>query len=400
MTRAYVVVDVETTGTRPGWDRVIEVAAVRLERGRIVDRWRSFCRPDRRVPAFITRITGIGDDDVTDAPAFDEIAGDLLRRLKDAVFVAHNARFDAGFLRAEFARAGRAWTPRVLCTVRLARALVPGLAGYSLDRVTSHFNVVIENRHRALGDAEATAEVLRLLLRRRAARRVVEAELHDPAPPVDLPPGAAELPRSRGVWTLRDPNGRPLRSGRSAVLFDDFPPAFAALPKKLRIRAARVEFEAVESDLEAQAALGQEEQREYPFLTVTPRGDFVVGRPVAGRIFGPFRTVRDIRMRLSQAQGLPLEEAIRAITSGLAPVGLLRERTAPSGPGLLVKEEGRLLWVREGRLQKAWSLEIDESEIREEIRRLLAEPFDPAAWPRVGPPRGDIKNIEYFLHHA
>jgi DNA polymerase III epsilon subunit family exonuclease len=377
---------------------VIEVAAVRLERGRITDRWRTFCRPDRPVPSFITRLTGIEDSDVADAPAFDEIAGDLRRRLQGALFTAHNARFDAAFLRAEFARAGQPWSAERLCTVKLARKLMPGLGGWSLDAVTLATGVGILDRHRALGDAVATAEVLRRLLRRRGAARVIDAIVNKTMAEVHLPPGAADLPHGRGVWILRDEQGGVIRSARAADLFADFPSAYAALPKKLRKKSARVDFTPAPGELEAQAALPPEEPREVPFLTVTPAGEFVVGRPVAGRIYGPFRSVRDIQSRLRKAQGLPLDEAVAAITSDLPPLGLLRERPEPHGPGVLCAEGDRLHWVCRGRLRRSWPLEVGEDEIREEILRRLDEPFDPDAFPRVQP-RGAIRSIEYFLKH-
>jgi DNA polymerase III epsilon subunit family exonuclease len=393
---AFAVVDVETTGTRPDADRVIEVGVVRVERRRVVDRWRTFVRPDRPVPSFITRMTGIGEDDVREAPAFDEIAGDLARRLKGAVFVAHNAPFDSGFLRAEFARAGRPWTSPVVCTVRLARTLMPDLGGYSLDALASHFGILIENRHRALDDAAATAELLLRMLSVRRARTAISKQTaaRKPGP---LPDGAQDLPRSRGAWVLRDADGHALRAGRSVNLFETFPAEFADLPKRLAAKAARVDFEACESEIEAQAAQARfltPPPSDHPFLTVTPDGRFLTGAPGPGRIFGPFRSARDLKIRLNRAKGLPLEDAIRRITAGLEPVGLLR-RAPPSGPGMLVRQDQRLLWIQSGRLRKAWSLDLDEAEIRDDLRRLLDAPVDLESLPAVRASRG--VPVEIFL---
>ncbi len=164
----FVVVDVETTGTSHGrGDRVTEVAAVVVEQGAITDGFHSLVNPGRPIPWRITALTGISDAMVADAPAFGEIAADLACVLRERTFVAHNAPFDWGFLGMEFARAG---TPEALpgtplCTVRLARRLLAHLPRRNLDSVAMHYGVAIESRHRALGDARATAQVLMRLLR-------------------------------------------------------------------------------------------------------------------------------------------------------------------------------------------------------------------------------------------
>jgi len=164
----FVVVDVETTGTsHASGDRVTEVAAVVVEDGVVADAFHSLVNPGRPIPWRITMLTGISDAMVAGAPAFEGIAGDLAGVLRARTFVAHNAPFDWGFLGMEFARAGH---PDVLggaplCTVRLARRLLAHLPRRNLDAVALHYGVSIESRHRALGDARATAQVLLGLLR-------------------------------------------------------------------------------------------------------------------------------------------------------------------------------------------------------------------------------------------
>ena len=164
----FIVVDVETTGSSPrGGDRVTEVAAVAVEAGGVEDVFQSLVNPGRPIPSFITGLTGISNAMVADAPAFRDIADDLARVLEGRTFVAHNAVFDWGFLAMEFARADRAaalagWP---LCTVRLSRRLLAHLPRRNLDAVAWHYGITIESRHRALGDARATAQVLLGLLR-------------------------------------------------------------------------------------------------------------------------------------------------------------------------------------------------------------------------------------------
>jgi DNA polymerase III epsilon subunit family exonuclease len=375
MPPTYAVVDVETTGCRADADRVIEVAVVRVARRRIVDRWRSFCRPDRPVPAWIRALTGITDAHLREAPAFDDIAADLARRLHGCVFVAHNAAFDAAFLRAEFARAGRRWDAPALCTVRLGRRLVPGLPSHSLDAAAAHAGIEIAGRHRALGDAEAAAGLLVRYLALPGARRAIVAmsRARDARP---LPPGADDLPRGIGLWILRDAAGAVLRAGRAVNLHDGFREEFAALPGKLARRAARVDFEAAASLTEAEAREAELAPAAEPaFLVVAPDGRLTAGPPGPGRLYGPFRSLADLRRRMKRAEGLPVEDAVAEIIRGLKPLGLLRP-PAPSGPGELVRDGERLLWIQEGRLRRAWTLgaDTDEGQLRDEIRALLRQP--------------------------
>ena len=176
-TLPYVVVDVETTGGQPGGpDRVTEVAAVHVEGDRSTLAFHSLVNPGRPIPWMITRLTGIDDAMVRDAPTFRDLAGEFATHLVGRVFVAHNARFDLGFLSAEFARVAPVPLTELLlghlCTVRLARRLLGHLPRRNLDSVAQHYGVEIADRHRASGDALATAEVLRGLLRDASHRGV------------------------------------------------------------------------------------------------------------------------------------------------------------------------------------------------------------------------------------
>ena len=163
---SFAVVDVETTGGSP-WHghRVTEVAAVIVRGGRVVDRFESLVNPERSIPPFITRLTHITQAMVRDQPTFREISPRIVDLLRGQVFVAHNAAFDWRFVGTEVWRAGGTLcNPRTLCTVRLARRLLPHLRRRSLDQVAMHYGIRIEARHRAMGDAFATAQCLLRLL--------------------------------------------------------------------------------------------------------------------------------------------------------------------------------------------------------------------------------------------
>ena len=164
---SYVVVDVETTGSRP-WngDRVTEVAAVVVRDGEIREVFETLVNPQRSIPPMITALTNITWAMVKDAPLFRDVCQRLLAVMEGHVFVAHNAGFDWRFVTAEVSRAeGRYLVGRQLCTVRLARKLLPQLRSRSLDHVAAYYGVDITARHRAAGDAVATAHVLLGLLR-------------------------------------------------------------------------------------------------------------------------------------------------------------------------------------------------------------------------------------------
>lgn len=162
----WVVVDVETTGGTPTrGHRVTEVAAVRVEGGRIADTYCSLVNPERPIPGMITSLTGISNAMVAEQPRFAQVARDLSSALEGCVFVAHNAAFDWRFVSHELNLAtGMTLSGRQLCTVRLSRRLLPQLPSRSLDGLAHWFGLEVEHRHRALDDAVATAKVLLRLL--------------------------------------------------------------------------------------------------------------------------------------------------------------------------------------------------------------------------------------------
>ena len=164
---SFTVVDVETTGGSPdAGHRVTEIAAVRVENGQVRDVFQTLINPERSIPPFITSLTSISWEMVKDAPKFRDVCDELLARMEGTVFVAHNAAFDWRFISSEVARAtGKRIEGRRLCTVRLARAVLPQLRRKSLDWVANHYGVEIEGRHRAGGDALATAHCLLRMLR-------------------------------------------------------------------------------------------------------------------------------------------------------------------------------------------------------------------------------------------
>ena len=164
----YAVVDVETTGGAGEAHRITELAAVKVRHGRIVDRFQTLINPQRRIPSTITRLTGISEAMVADAPVFADIANEFSTFMQDAIFVAHNVSFDYGFITREFARLGQPFRHPRLCTCSSMRKLYPGYQSYSLAALCENHNIPLRRHHRALCDAEAAAELLFLINEKRA----------------------------------------------------------------------------------------------------------------------------------------------------------------------------------------------------------------------------------------
>ncbi|QXD14644.1 DEDD exonuclease domain-containing protein [Rhodocaloribacter litoris] len=232
----FVVTDVETTGIDPGRHRVIEIAAVKVVGGVVVDRFTRLVNPGRAVPRRITALTGISTAMLYGEPPPGEVLPGYLDFLGDGVFVAHNLPFDRGFLDAELARLGRpALTNPGLCTLRLARRLLRGLRSKSLGSIAAFYGLSPNGRHRALGDAELTAQVLLRLLSQLGFQAGLETldellafqnktYVHLEAGPGHLQRLREEvvprLPRRPGVYFMKDGQGTILYIGKAKSLRD------------------------------------------------------------------------------------------------------------------------------------------------------------------------------------
>ena len=161
----FSVVDVETTGLGPANNNIIEIGLVKIKNFKVIDRYNSFINPGRSIPPFITQFTGISNDDVYDAPFFEDLVKPLQDFLEDSVLVGHNLQFDLSFLRKEFQVCGvENYQPLQLCTLRLARRMFPNLKSRSLGNLATHLRLKNEDAHRAYADAEVTAKILHHLV--------------------------------------------------------------------------------------------------------------------------------------------------------------------------------------------------------------------------------------------
>jgi DNA polymerase-3 subunit epsilon len=219
---AVVFLDLETTGASADRDRITEVGLIEVVDGEYVDEWSTLVNPGKAIPAGITALTGISDDMVAAAPSFADIAQELQRRLDARLLIAHNARFDYNFLRAEFRRIGILFSSSVLCTVRLSRCLFPEHRHHNLDSIMERFAISCSARHRALPDAQVIWSFAREIKVRVAPEQVtaaIEAVLQLPAQTRgEIAQIALRVPNEPGVYVFYDSDGSALYAGKSANL--------------------------------------------------------------------------------------------------------------------------------------------------------------------------------------
>ena len=334
----YVVLDVETTGLQASRQRIIEIALVRMAHGHVVERWESLCQPGRRVPAYITKLTGIDDERLDDAPAFGEVVDQVLERLDGAVIVGHNVAFDISFLNEELKRVGR--EPVVnehLCTLSLATRLMPGLRKPTLHAVAQRLAVPGHSRHkhRAGTDAQVTGHVAWALLRQAADAGFTSLDELKPISrsatrrPKERMPRAsaiadrtmlADVPKAPGVYLFRDITDRVVYVGKAKNLRDRVgsyfsqPLGYTRKMDGLIESLKRIETVVVGSEIEAlllesqlirryqpryNTALRSHEQ--YPFIRIDianpwPRVSLAKARKNDGALyFGPYRSAATAR---------------------------------------------------------------------------------------------------------
>lgn len=328
----YIVVDLETTGMRPPYAEIIEFGAVFVEGERVVGEEHTLVKPQGPIPPFIQQLTGIDYDLVREAPAFADVAHRLHGLFAGAVPVAHNAEFDYGFLRAAFAEHGLSDVGLGrLCTIKLARRFAPG-GKFNLDALAARLGVTTQSRHRALGDARATAHVLIELLRRARAegiesvnalrnvrsRRGRGAETRLTVGPERI----RAIPDAPGVYRFRDAAGNVIYVGKAVRLKDRLGSYFVGSPKgkvnRMLEEVRDFDYTVVGSELEALLEEAREIRarrpkynlalrsiQKYGYLRWEREDPFPIvrfarepGDPAAFESYGPFRMAAGGRAEL------------------------------------------------------------------------------------------------------
>lgn len=230
--KIFSFVDIETTGANVTYNRIIEIGIIRTEQGKIKEKFESLINPQTHIDPFIEKLTGIKRSDLDSAPTFREIQDRIMDILKDSIFVAHNVRFDYGFLRNEYKRCGINFTAKHLCTVKLARILYPGYRNYDLDSIIGRHHITCRRRHRAFDDAYVIWEFFRQSRKNIHGEifvKSVNSVLKKPSIPSDLSPEIFEtIPESPGVYIFYGEKDMPLYIGKSINIKDRISSHFSA----------------------------------------------------------------------------------------------------------------------------------------------------------------------------
>lgn len=219
MESRYAIVDIETTGSKMHEDAITEIGIVFSNGREVTGTYHTLINPGCEIPRFISALTGIDNALVEGEPVFEDVAEEIANNLEGKIFIAHNVGFDYGFVKSSLARYGFDYHEQRLCTVRLARKVIPGLHSYSLGRLCNQLGIQINDRHRAMGDAAATAELFHLIVSRDSQQWIQQA-LNGRSREAIMPPNLPKqvfnnLPHSPGVYYFEDEKGDILYIGKA-----------------------------------------------------------------------------------------------------------------------------------------------------------------------------------------
>lgn len=241
----YAVVDVETTGGSYQNARLTEIAVYLFDGREIVKEFTTLINPEQPIPYMITRLTGITDEMVADAPKFYQIAKQIVEITEGAIFVGHNVSFDYNFIRHEFRSLGYNFKRQTICTVKMSRKILPGYSSYSLGKLCNSLGIEIYNRHRAAGDALATTYLLKLLLETDEDMMCNQVR--------EIPAIIKDVPEDTGVYYLHDENGNIIYVGKSNNMYERIMQHFrnheTSKALEMSNRIASVSFEVTGSEL-------------------------------------------------------------------------------------------------------------------------------------------------------
>ena len=257
-----VFVDIETNGGNGERGRITEIALIRVEDGEVVEEYSTLVNPGSPIPYWITRLTGITNDDVADAPYFDEVAADIHRILDGAIFVAHNVRFDFSFVKRQLEAVGYSFRPKLFCTVRMSRKLYAEHKGHSLEKIIARHGIATDARHRAYADAKAILDFTNLAIKEKGLKAFQEA-VSLQMKTKTLPPNVDEsiiaaLPETPGIYIFEDDEGRPLYVGKSVNIRSRVRSHFAndtKIAKEMKLSLTSHNISVIETETEIEALL-------------------------------------------------------------------------------------------------------------------------------------------------
>ncbi len=210
--KRFAIIDVETTGLHAAREKITEIAVLLHDGFQLIEEFSTLINPERKIPYRITQLTGINDQMVAGAPKFYEVARQIVELTEGAIIVGHNVNFDYSFLRSEFKSLGYDFQRKTLDTIKLSRKLIPGQPSYGLGKLCQALNITNSNRHRAAGDATATARLFEMLYTidnepENISLRGVHASLNKSI--------IENLPEAHGVYYFYDSAGKLIYVGKS-----------------------------------------------------------------------------------------------------------------------------------------------------------------------------------------
>lgn len=268
----FAIVDIETTGGAPKYGGITEIAVLIHDGDSIIREYQTLLNPEQAIPTYITGLTGIDNFMVRHKPTFEAIQEELWELLNDRVFVAHNVSFDYGFIREAFLKLGRELKTPKLCTVRLSRKVYPGMGSYSLGRLCESQKIEIEARHRAMGDAKATAILFDRMIK--SDYQIINQSLKKNTGEAFLPPNFPhskfkEIPTACGVYYMLDERGKVIYVGKAINIRERFKSHFSGqllpnLKQKLKTEVFDLKWELTGSEFMALLFESLEIKRLWP----------------------------------------------------------------------------------------------------------------------------------------
>lgn len=266
----YAILDIETTGGKYNEEGITEIAIYKYNGHEVVDQFISLINPEREIQPFVVNLTGINSSMLRNAPKFYEVAKRIVEITKDCIVVAHNAKFDNRILKTEFKRLGFDFDRRTLCTVELAKDLIPGQTSYSLGKLVRSLGIPVTDRHRASGDALATVKLFKMLLDKDTTKNIIQQSIrlnpkHQLEPRhIDI---IEQIPSITGVYYMHKADGEIIYIGKSNNIKKRINQHFTNTnqkSKKIQQHVATVTYEATGSELVALLKESEEIKRNKP----------------------------------------------------------------------------------------------------------------------------------------
>ena len=268
----YAILDIETTGGKYNEEGITEIAIYKFDGHKVVDQFISLINPERDIQPFVVNLTGINNNMLRNAPKFYEVAKRIVEITEDCILVAHNAQFDYRILTTEFSRLGFEFIRPSLCTVELAKDLIPGQESYSLGKLVRSLGIPVADRHRASGDALATVKLFQMLLDKDTTKKII-LESIKLNPKYQLEPKhldiLKDLPSITGVYYIHKANGEIIYIGKSKNIKQRINQHFTSTnqkSKKMQAQVSAVTYDATGSELVALLKESEEIKRLKPIF--------------------------------------------------------------------------------------------------------------------------------------